>query len=160
MGSALGKRMREIRTDRGTEFLNKELKGYLTEHGIIHNTTAPYSPEQNGVAERGNRTIIEGAGSMLYAVKADLGLWAEAVRTAIMLRNLIPGKNQSKTPSEPFWGRKPSVSYYRNWGFKAFVKVGNARQRMKLEPRALTCVFVAYEPKCKAWRFWNPTKDT
>ena len=93
MEAATGKKMQEIRTDRGREFVNKELGAYLKEAGIRHNLSAPYTPQQNGVAERANRTVIEAARSMLYGRRARLSLWGEAVTTAAMLKNLVPGKN-------------------------------------------------------------------
>jgi hypothetical protein len=155
MEAALNKQMREIRTDRGGEFVNRELSTYLAEHGIRHNLTAPYSPQQNGVAERANRTIMEAARSMLHARGVDYRLWGEAVRTAAKLRNLMPGKKQGKSPSELFWGEKPNVSYLRVWGCRAFVHTPNDR-RKKLDPKSLTCIFVGYEANCKAWRFWHP----
>jgi transposase InsO family protein len=88
----LGVKMLEIRTDRGREFLNKELGDYLKEHGILHNLTAPYTPQQNGVAERANRTLMECARSLLYARAVSLKMWAEAVTTSAYLRNHIPRK--------------------------------------------------------------------
>ena len=155
MEAALGKTMKEIRTDRGGEFLNTKLGSYLSGQGIRHNLTAPYSPHQNGVAERGNRTIMEAARSMMHAKGVDYRLWGEAVRTAARLRNMIPGKKQKKTPSELFWGKQPKVSFLRTWGCKSHVHVPDAK-RQKLDAKSLTCIFVGYEPSCKAWRFYHP----
>ncbi|GKD90451.1 retrovirus-related pol polyprotein from transposon TNT 1-94, partial [Tanacetum coccineum] len=76
-----------VRTDRGTEFLNKTLNAYFKEEGIEHQTSTPRTPEQNGVVERRNRTLVEAARTMLSASKLPLSFWAEAVATAYLLVN-------------------------------------------------------------------------
>ncbi|GKG39457.1 retrovirus-related pol polyprotein from transposon TNT 1-94, partial [Tanacetum coccineum] len=68
-----------VRTDRGTKFLNKTLHAYFKEEGIEHQTSTPRTPEQNGVVERLNRTLVEAARTMLSASKLPLSFWAEAV---------------------------------------------------------------------------------
>ncbi|GKC95865.1 retrovirus-related pol polyprotein from transposon TNT 1-94 [Tanacetum coccineum] len=70
------------RTDRGTEFLNKTLNAFFKEEGIEHQTFTPRTPEQNGVVERRNRTLVEAARTMLLASKLPLFFWAEAIATA------------------------------------------------------------------------------
>ncbi|GJR89794.1 retrovirus-related pol polyprotein from transposon TNT 1-94 [Tanacetum coccineum] len=82
-----------VRTDRGTEFLNKTLHAYFKEEGIEHQTSTPRTPEQNGVVERRNRTLVEVARTMLSASKLPLSFWAEAVATACYTTN-----NQSSYP--------------------------------------------------------------
>ncbi|GJV93528.1 retrovirus-related pol polyprotein from transposon TNT 1-94 [Tanacetum coccineum] len=72
-----------VRTDRGTEFLNKTLHAFFKEEGIEHQTSTPRTPEQNGVVERRNRTLVEAARTMLSASKLPLFFWAEAIATAI-----------------------------------------------------------------------------
>ncbi|GJX23541.1 retrovirus-related pol polyprotein from transposon TNT 1-94 [Tanacetum coccineum] len=76
-----------VRTDRGTEFLNKTLHAYFKEEGIEHQTSTPRTPEQNGVVERRNRTLVEAARTMLSASKLPLSFWAEAVATACYTQN-------------------------------------------------------------------------
>ncbi|GJW36791.1 retrovirus-related pol polyprotein from transposon TNT 1-94 [Tanacetum coccineum] len=76
-----------VRTDRGTEFLNKTLHAYFKEEGIEHQTSTPRTPEQNGVVERQNRTLVEAARTMLSASKLPLSFWAEAVATACYTQN-------------------------------------------------------------------------
>ncbi|GKG26525.1 retrovirus-related pol polyprotein from transposon TNT 1-94, partial [Tanacetum coccineum] len=70
-----------VRTDRGTEFLNKTLNAFFTEEGIEHQTSTPRTPEQNGIVERRNRTLAEAARTMLSASKLPLFFWAEAIAT-------------------------------------------------------------------------------
>ncbi|GJY80906.1 retrovirus-related pol polyprotein from transposon TNT 1-94 [Tanacetum coccineum] len=76
-----------VRTDRGTEFLNKTLHAYFKEEGIEHQTSTPRTPKQNGVVERQNRTFVEAARTMLSASKLPLSFWAEAVATACYTQN-------------------------------------------------------------------------
>ncbi|GKB01348.1 retrovirus-related pol polyprotein from transposon TNT 1-94, partial [Tanacetum coccineum] len=76
-----------VRTDRGTEFLNKTLNAFFKEEGIEHQTSTPRTPEQNGVVERRNRTLVEAARTMLSASKLLLFFWAEAITTACYTQN-------------------------------------------------------------------------
>ncbi|CAB3225799.1 unnamed protein product [Arctia plantaginis] len=83
-----------IRTDNGREYVNKHFQTILQEHGIVHQTTVPYSPQQNGVAERANRTIMEAGRCMLQDAGMDQRFWAEALNTAIFIKNKSPSKAQ------------------------------------------------------------------
>ncbi|GJT99795.1 retrovirus-related pol polyprotein from transposon TNT 1-94 [Tanacetum coccineum] len=76
-----------VRTDRGSEFLNKTLHAYFKEEGIEHQTSTPRTPKQNGVVKRRNRTLVEAARTMLSASKLPLSFWAEAVATACYTQN-------------------------------------------------------------------------
>ncbi|GKG52599.1 retrovirus-related pol polyprotein from transposon TNT 1-94, partial [Tanacetum coccineum] len=73
---------RNLRTDRGTEFLNKTLNAFFKEEGIEHQTSTPRIPEQNGIVERRNHTLVEAAQTILSASKLPLFFWAEAIATA------------------------------------------------------------------------------
>ncbi|GKD93370.1 retrovirus-related pol polyprotein from transposon TNT 1-94, partial [Tanacetum coccineum] len=86
-----------FRTDRGTEFLNKTLHAYFKEEGIEHQTSTPRTPEQNGVVERRNRTLVEAARTMLSASKLPLSFWAEAVATACYTQNMLETQKVSVT---------------------------------------------------------------
>ncbi|GKD54892.1 retrovirus-related pol polyprotein from transposon TNT 1-94 [Tanacetum coccineum] len=83
----LNKTVRFVRTDNGTEFVNKDLSDYYESVGITHEKTVPRTPQQNGVVERRNRTLVEAARTMLIFSKAPLFLWAEAVATACYTQN-------------------------------------------------------------------------
>ena len=94
-----GNRLKAIRTDRGTEYVNKELTTYFQDSGITHSTTAPYTPEQNGVAERFNRTLMEKVRPMLFDAKLDFSYWAQAAITATYAKNRSPSSHHpSQTP--------------------------------------------------------------
>jgi transposase InsO family protein len=81
------KKIKTLRSDNGGEFVSKKFDNFLHECGIQRQTSAPYTPQQNGVANRTNRTIMECARSMILAQALDLEFWAEAVNTAVYINN-------------------------------------------------------------------------
>ena len=151
MENLTDKKLKMVRTDRGSEYLNSTNDAFFKSKGIQHQTTAPYTPQQNGQAERLNRTIMERVRAMLQASKLPLNLWAEAANTACVIRNVSPASGQSKTPYELFWGTKPDVSQLRIFGCPAYVHVPKDL-RHKLEPVAIKGIFVGYQPGSKAYR--------
>ncbi len=95
---------------------------FCTSKGIVHQLTNPYTPEQNGTAERLNRTLIESAKSMLFHAGLPLQFWAEAVNTATYLHNRSPISSlPDKTPYECWYGTKPNVSNLKIFGSICFV---------------------------------------
>ncbi|CAD7000953.1 unnamed protein product [Ceratitis capitata] len=106
-----------LRSDYGTEYINTAFDKYLKEEGIVRQLTVPYTPQQNGVAERFNRTLIEMARCMIVSSAADESLWAEAVNFAAYLRNRAPTKAVNNiTPFEAFHGYTPAVGHLREFG--------------------------------------------
>ncbi|GKF32288.1 retrovirus-related pol polyprotein from transposon TNT 1-94, partial [Tanacetum coccineum] len=102
-----------VRTDKGTEFLNKTLHAYFAKEGIRHETSTARTPEQNSVAERRNRTLVKVARTMLSAAKVPLFFWAEAITTTFFTQNrslVIP--RHEKTPYHIINARKPSVKFF------------------------------------------------
>nr|GFD31786.1 putative ribonuclease H-like domain-containing protein [Tanacetum cinerariifolium] len=100
--------VRRIQTDNGTEFVNQTLRDYYEEVGISHETSVARSPQQNGVIERRNRTLIEAARTMLFYAQAPLSLWAEAVATACFTQNRsIIRLLHGKTPYELMHDKQP-----------------------------------------------------
>ena len=146
-----GKRLKAVRTDRGTEYLNTELETYFSSRGIVHQTTAAYTPEQNGVAERFNRTLMEKVRAMLYDAKLDYELWAEAAATATYVRNRSPTSQNAQTPWELFYGSKPDVSGMRVFGAQIYKHVPKQLRR-KLDPLSEKGLFMGYQPDSKAYR--------
>jgi len=104
----IGHKIKVLRSDNGGEFVSKKFDAFLAECGIQGQTSAPYSPQQKGVAERANRTIMECARSMILAQGLELEFWGEAVNTAVYIKNRCPTKApDSKTPQEAWSGRNP-----------------------------------------------------
>jgi len=106
-----GCRIKTLRTDRGGEFISNEFNTYCEENGIHRKLTSPYTPEQNGVAERKNRTVVEMGRSMMQARGVPKYFWAEAVATTVYMLNISPTKVVlNQTPYEAWRGNKPKVS--------------------------------------------------
>ncbi len=140
-----------VRTDRGTEFLNKTFHGYCANNGVHTEMSAAYTPQQNGVAERANRTIKEKVRTLLLGVNADNSLWNEAARTAAYLHNVTPVAGKTKTPFEEFHGYKPDVSGLRKWGCLAYVKQ-EKHQTHPMGAQSVAGMFVGYDRQSKGYR--------
>ncbi|GJW01682.1 retrovirus-related pol polyprotein from transposon TNT 1-94 [Tanacetum coccineum] len=112
----LGKKIKVVRSDRGGEYV-APFAELCAKHGIRHEFTAPYSPQQNGIAERKNRTLKEMVTAMLISSGMSQDMWGEAILTATYLLNKIPRKEKEETPYELWMGRKPSYQYLRVWGY-------------------------------------------
>ena len=152
------KRIKTLRSDNGGEYTSKEFEAYLKKSGITHQKTAPYTPEQNGVAERANRTIIEMARAMLHDSKLEYEFWGEAMCTAVYLKNRNPTKAvPGMTPEEAWTGRKPSLTHLRSFGCKAFVHV-LIQKRVKLDSKTVEGILVGYCIESKAYRVFDPKK--
>lgn len=149
--SQSGTKVMTVRTDRGSEYLNHALTTYFKSKGIRHETTAPYTPQQNGAAERLNRTLFDRTRAMLEDAHLPKDLWAEAASTANYIRNRSPTSSRPKTPWELFYGKKPDVAHMRTFGSVAYARVPD-KLRKKLDPKSLKGVFVGYEPTSKAYR--------
>ncbi|TYK04655.1 ty1-copia retrotransposon protein [Cucumis melo var. makuwa] len=110
-----GKRIKRLRSDRSGEYSDKTLKEFYESNGIIHEFTAPYSPQQNGIAERKNRTLKEMMNAMLLSSSLSDNMWGEAVLSAYFILNKIPHKRLDKTPYELWKGHAPNLSYLKVW---------------------------------------------
>jgi transposase InsO family protein len=146
-----GQQLKSVRTDRGGEYLNHSLRNYFDSKGVLHQTTTPYNPEQNGAAERLNRTLMERVRAMQLSADLRPELWAEAVVTANYIRNRSPTSKSTKTPWEQFTGNTPDVSGMRVFGTRAFVMVPK-ELRHKLDPVSEPGIFVGYSASSKAYR--------
>lgn len=144
--------VKRIRTDRGGEYLNEDVRQYLSTKGIVHEKSAPYTPEQNGAAERLNRTLVERVRAMLLEANLAFKLWAEAVLTANYIRNRSPVKHcEAKTPWELVFAKRPDVSHLRVFGAVAYMQRPKETRR-KLEATSVKGIFVGYEAGSKAYR--------
>jgi transposase InsO family protein len=148
---------KSIRFDNGKELINKRLEKWCAEKGIEIQATAPYSPSQNGIAERFNRTLLELARAMLIAKNLPTFLWAEAISHAAYLRNHAPTRAlEGKTPEEAWTGRRPNISHLREFGSKVWIREEGSIG--KLEPRANRFIFVGFEDGPKAVRYYDQAK--
>ena len=118
------KKIKILSTDNGTEYESNEFHDFCKEVGIKRETTTPYTPEQNGVAERKNRTIMEVVCAILHDQRLPKFLWAEATNTAVYVQNRCPHQALgSETPKEMFTGKKPDVSHFRIFGSPVYFHV-------------------------------------
>jgi len=147
-----GKKLQRLRSDRGGEYIGAGMQAWLAEKGVEHEKTAPYSPQQNGKAERYNRTLEERTMAMLADANLDGKMWADAVVTANYTLNRIPRSGQVQTLHEAAYGKRPNVGHLRTFGFPALV-LTPSKLRRKLEPRAKEGIFVGYEAGSKAYRY-------
>ena len=148
-------RVNTIRSDNGGEYTSDEFNRFCMEIGIDHQYTNPYTPEQNGVSERYNRTVMEAARSMLIHSSLPLQFWAEAVNTANYLRNRSPTSALSgKTPFECWYGKRPDVSNLRVFGCISYSHIPKELRR-KLDPKSEKCVFVGYPDGTKGYKLFN-----
>ncbi|GJU79055.1 zinc finger, CCHC-type containing protein [Tanacetum coccineum] len=149
-------KVRMLRTDRGGEFTSNEFTKYCKENGIARQLTAPYSPQQNGVVERRNRTVLSTTRSMMKAMKLPLTFWAEAVRHAIYILNRVPTRAlENKTPYEALYNRKPNLENLRIFGCTAYAKITIPHLK-KLDDRSIPMIYLGVEEGSKACRLYDP----
>nr|GEZ58534.1 integrase, catalytic region, zinc finger, CCHC-type, peptidase aspartic, catalytic [Tanacetum cinerariifolium] len=147
--------VQRIRTNNGTEFVNQTLRDYYEEVGISHETSVAHSPQQNGVVERRNRTLIEAARTMLIYAQASLFLWAEAVATACFTQNRsIIRLRHGKTPYELLHSKLPDLSFFHVFGALCY-STNDSENLGKLQPKADIGIFIGYAPTKKAFRIYN-----
>jgi transposase InsO family protein len=150
--------VKTLRSDNGGEYTSKNFSTWLRNSGIRHETSAPHTPAQNGVAERANRTIVEAARSLIYTRSIPLKLWAEAVAYAVYTLNRVLSKSTIATPFEMWFHKKPDISYLRIFGARTFVHTPDAN-RKKLDPKSQEGIFVGYCDASKAFRVWIHEKQ-
>ncbi|GJS93583.1 putative ribonuclease H-like domain-containing protein [Tanacetum coccineum] len=148
-------KVKVIICDNGTEFKNKEMNQFCEMKGILRQYSVARTPQQNGVAERRNMTLIEAARTMLADSKLPTTFWAEAMNTACYVQNrVLVVKPQNKTPYELFHGRTPTLSFMRPFGCP--VTILNTIDHLgKFDGKADEGFFVGYSLNSKAFRVFN-----
>nr|GFA06778.1 hypothetical protein [Tanacetum cinerariifolium] len=147
--------LRIVRTDKGTEFLNRTLHAYFAAEGILHQTLVARTPEQNGVIKRRNRTLFEAARRMQSAAKVPLFFWAEAIATACFTQNrslVIP--RHEKKPYHIINDRKPSVKFFHIFGSLCCI-IRDGENLDKMKGKGDACIFVGYFTQSRAYRVFN-----
>ena len=135
-----------LHSDRGGEFTSNEFAAFCEKNGVHRQLTAPYTPEQNGVAKRKNRTVVEMARSLMNAASLSKRFWAEAVATAVYILNISPTKAVvNRTPYEAWMSRKPRVSHLKVFGCIAYT-LDKSPSRRKLDVKSEKYIFVGYIP--------------
>lgn len=153
------KKVKVFRTDRGGEFNSNDFIMYCEAEGIERHLTTPYTPQQNGVVERRNRTVVEMARSCLKQMKLPAKLWGEAVRHSIYLLNRLPTRALSGlTPYEAWSEKKPDVSHIKVFGCLAHMKVPD-NLITKLDDRSRRMINLGKEPGTKGYRLYDPDNN-
>ena len=148
--------IKTFRTDRGGEFTSTEFNAFCEATGINRHLTAPYSPQQNGVVECRNRTLMEMTRSILKHINVPNYLWGEGVRHSTYLINRIATRVLvTQTPYEALKGKKPTVEHIRVFGCLGFAKY-DSHHLKKLDDRTRTLVHLGIEPGSKAYRLFDP----
>lgn len=151
------KRIKQLHTDNGGEYINITFNDFLKEHGISRRCTVAYNPEQNGICERKNRTLYEMARCLLIQAKLPPMFWAEAVSTANYIRNRVPTSSlQGKTPYQLWTGKLPDVRHFHEFGSKVYC-LSRKPGIGKLEPRGQEGIFLGYAQESKGYRIWIPS---
>jgi transposase InsO family protein len=126
-------RIKRKRSDNRTEFKNSQNESFLEEEGIKHEFSSPYTPQQNGVVERKNRTLLEMARTKLDEYKTPDRFWAEAINTTCYsINRLYLHRILKKTSYELLTGKKPNVSYFRVFGSKFFLFLSKEVENLNL----------------------------
>jgi len=145
-----------LRTDRGGEFNSLAFRSFCDENGIKRQLTTTYTPQQNGVAERKNRTVMNMVRCMLSARRVPKTFWPEAVNWAFYLLNRCPTHAvKYVTPQEAWSGIKPSIKHLRIWGCLAHVHIPDAK-RGKLDDKSFPCIMLGVSDESKGYRLFDP----
>ncbi|GJT79504.1 putative ribonuclease H-like domain-containing protein [Tanacetum coccineum] len=151
----IDQRVKVIRCDNGTEFKNKEMNQFCERKGIKREFSVARTPQQNGVAERKNRTLIEAAKTMLADSKLSTTFWAEAVNTACYVQNrVLVTKPHNKTPYELFLGRKPALGFMKPFGCPVTI-LKTIDHLGKFDGKDDKGFFVGYSINSKAFRVFD-----
>ncbi|KAI5352878.1 hypothetical protein L3X38_005770 [Prunus dulcis] len=141
--------------NRGGEYTSVEFDRFCDNAGIERQLTTPYTPQQNGVAERKNRTIVKISKCLLLEKKIPFDFWAKAVNISLYILNRCPTKALSKrTPFEAYSGRKPGVKHLKVFGSLCYAHVPK-QQRQKLDFASKRCIFLGYGSCEKGYRLYN-----
>jgi hypothetical protein len=150
------KKIKVLRTDNGGEFCRNEFKEFCKKCGIARKKTTPYTPQQNGVTERMNMTLMEKEKSILNGAELGQEFWVEAVGTTCYMVNRSPSSVlDDKTPHEIWNGKKPSLKHLRVFGCDADVHVPK-ENRSKLDKKDEKSIFIGYKDGVKGYKLWNP----
>jgi hypothetical protein len=150
-----GLRIKKIGSDNGTEFKNSQIVAFLEDEGFKHEFSSPYTPQQNGVVERKNRTLLDMARTMLDEYKTPDRFWAEVINTACYsINRLYLHRILKKTSYELLTGKKPNISYFRVLGSKCFILIKSGR-KTKFAPKVVEGFLLGYDSNTRAYRVFN-----
>jgi hypothetical protein len=151
-----GRKIKTLRTDNGGEYTFTEFLDFCKEAGIKREKKVAYNPQQNGVAERKNRSIIGAVKAMLHDQSFPMYLWAEACNTVVYLWNRSPHQIlEGKTPEEAYTCSKPEIGHLKIFGCPFYIHIP-VEKRTKLQPSGQRGILVGYNMDLKAYRVFLP----
>lgn len=153
-----GRKLQSVVTDNGGEFVNAQFKALFNARGVTHHITAPYTPQQNPFAERGNRTTVEKVRAMLLTAGLGLQWWGEAVSAAVHLENRSPDSSiKMRSPYELWTGKPPDLSRLHPFGCRAVVYQQRHNRLSKFSPSGLEAILIGYAEAHKSYKLWVPS---
>ena len=151
-------KIQALRSDNGTEYVNKVMGDFMSDKGILHQTSCPDTPPQNGVAERKNRHLLEVARALMFTMNVPKFLWSEAVMMATFLINRMPSRVTSmKSPCELIFTENKFPVPPKVFGCTCFVR-DHRPSINKLDPRAVKCIFIGYSSGQRGYKCWSPSE--
>lgn len=155
-----GCKLRQLRSDGGGEYFSNEFSSFLEDRGIQRQTTCAYTPQQNGVAERMNRTLKDHVRAMLLHNSTPSEFWAEALSCAAYIRNRLTSRAipAGTTPYELWHGWKPNVAHLRTFGSTCWYKLPT-KHLQALDSRAAQAIMLGYATSQKAYKLWDLTNE-
>ena len=155
-----GRVLRQLRSDGGGEYFSNEFCSFLEMKGIKRQTTCAYTPQQNGVAERMNRTLKDHIRTMLHHNSTPLEFWAEALSCAAYIRNRVTSRSlpSGTTPFEIWHGRKPNIAHLRTFGSNCWYKIPD-KHLQTLDYRSVKAIMLGYAEAQKAYKLWDFTNE-
>ena len=157
--TSTGRRIKILQSDNGTEYCNNQFDEFLVKNGIRRRLATAYTPQQNGVAERKNRTLVEMARCMMRQAGAPPAFWAEAIRNANYTRNRCPTSAlEGQIPYQLWRGKTPTVRYFQVFGTKTFV-LDKRQNKGNFDSRGQEGIFLGYSGESKAYRVYLSNKQ-
>ena len=150
-----GRKIKIFRSDSGGEYVSNEFEEYLATEGIIHQRSCPHQPQQNGVAERKHRHIMETTRALLLHAQLPKVFWAESVMTSVYLINRLPSSVIGDvSPLEKLFGYKPNYKHLRIFGCTCYILKATS-EYSKLDAKAARCIFLGYSENQKGYRCYD-----
>jgi hypothetical protein len=156
-----GIKVKALRYDNGGEYTSNEFRDFCESRSILREFTTPYTPVQNGVAERMHRTIQDRVVYMLHHANLSQGFWAEAVRIAVHVINVLPSTVKGLKVTQELWtGKTPNYDHLKVFGCEAYVHVPK-QLGQKLDFQRKKCIFLGYGIDGQfGYRLWDPETRT
>ncbi|KAI3719151.1 hypothetical protein L6452_20045 [Arctium lappa] len=150
------RKIKVFQSDGGTEFVNHRVRSLFDQNGTLHRLSCPYTPQQNGRAERKHRHIVETGLAMLFNSKLPASYWVDAFSSAVFIINRLPTTIlDGKSPFELLYSQAPDYTTFRAFGCRVFPFLRDYSAH-KLSPRSLPCIFIGYSPQYKGYRCLDP----